>query len=590
MNEKSQNEQKNYIKDNKILISEWDWEKNDELGIYPDILTCGSHKKVWWKCADGHSWASIISNRARLNRGCPYCAGQKPIIGKNDLKTTHPEIAKEWNYNKNGEDAPNNYTSGSHKIVWWKCLACGQEWKAQIKSRSNGTGCPYCSTKKVAVGINDLESKYPQIAKEWHPTKNGNLTPQDFAYGSSEKVWWKCKNDHEWKAAIYNRVKGNGCPICSARRRTSFPEQAIFYYIKKAFPDAQNNYKDIFENMSMELDIYIPSKKIGIEYDGKIFHSNDKNRIRDARKYQICKKNDINLIRITDNLNSEIIINCDHKITIPQANDHYLTMAISKLLNKLNNFIYVDVAKDRMEILNYLSETDVSLQDMFPKLAEEWNYEKNKGLTPAMFHPGSNEKVWWKCSECGHEWKTSLAERTGRDKTNCPQCARKSGARKRVDTIIMLKGSIAETHTELLEEWDYDKNNISPKNVVAGSKTSVWWKCKKCGYNWKTSIEHRTKRNSKCPCCSNKVVVDGVNDLATTHPKLLNEWDYSKNIILPNQIVAGTGKKIWWKCSVCGYEWEAVVNTRAKGVGCPVCAIEKRRKNVGNCDNNSIVT
>ena len=98
MNEKSQNKQKNYIKDNKILISEWDWEKNDELGIYPDILTCGSHKKVWWKCADGHSWASIISNRARLNRGCPYCAGQKPIIGKNDLKTTHPEIAKEWNY------------------------------------------------------------------------------------------------------------------------------------------------------------------------------------------------------------------------------------------------------------------------------------------------------------------------------------------------------------------------------------------------------------------------------------------------------------------------------------------------------------
>ena len=150
-------------------------------------------------------------------------------------------------------------------------------------------GCPYCANKLVYRGYNDLATTHPELAAEWHPTKNENLTPQDITFGSGKKVWWQCKNNHEWEASVDNRTKGRGCPVCSSRRRTSFPEQAIYYYIKKAFPDAQNGYKEIFNQTSMELDIYIPTIKVGIEYDGRRYHSQTSNRIRDSRKYKICR-------------------------------------------------------------------------------------------------------------------------------------------------------------------------------------------------------------------------------------------------------------------------------------------------------------
>ena len=248
-------------------MAEWDWEKNNELNISPYSITYGSHKEVWWKCAKGHSWPSIVSNRTRLGRGCPYCAGQKPIVGENDLCTTHPELVKEWHPTKNGVILPEQHMGGSHKKVWWICEK-GHEWEAQIKSRVSGIGCPYCAGKKVLHGFNDLETIHPELAKEWHPTKNGQLTPSQVTYGSGKKVWWICKNEHEWESSVCNRIKGRGCPVCSSRRRTSFPEQAIFYYIKQAFPDAINGYKEAFNSGSMELDIFIPQINVGIEYDG----------------------------------------------------------------------------------------------------------------------------------------------------------------------------------------------------------------------------------------------------------------------------------------------------------------------------------
>lgn len=436
MNVMSEKNKKQYVSNNAQLMSEWDWEKNIKLNIYPESITCGSHQEVWWKCSKGHSWKAIVSNRARLNRNCPYCAGQKPIVGENDLCTTHPEIIKQWNYKKNGNIKPENYMGGSHKKVWWMCEK-GHEWCAEIKSRTSGVGCPYCADKKVLYGFNDLETKFPEIAKEWHPTKNGDLLPSQVTYGSGKKVWWKCKNDHERLATVCNRAKGRGCPVCFQRRRTSFPEQAIFYYIKQSFPDAINGYKEIFNN-SMELDIFIPQINIGIEYDGKVFHYKDNNRIRDAKKYNICKQKGIKLIRITDNLQTELIINCDYKISIPKADNFYLNYAISTLLLKLGKPSNVDVAEKRLEILKYLNSFDNSLQEKFPELTEEWDTEKN-GFLPTNIHPGSNEKVWWRCKICNHSWMASVVERTSHDKTVCPICAKKRGAEKRKLTTLKKK-------------------------------------------------------------------------------------------------------------------------------------------------------
>ena len=101
---------------------------------------------------------------------------------------------------------------------------------------------------------------------EWDFEKN-TIPPSSVAVMSNKIAYWVCPKGHKYTKAIYQRVSGSDCPICNRARRTSFPEQCFFYYIKELYPDAINSYKDIFDN-GMELDSYIPTIKTGIEYDG----------------------------------------------------------------------------------------------------------------------------------------------------------------------------------------------------------------------------------------------------------------------------------------------------------------------------------
>ena len=133
---------------------------------------------------------------------------------------SNPEIAKEWNYEKNGNLKPEHFAANSHKKVWWKCSK-GHEWQATIKDRNNGNGCPYCSSKIVLKGFNDLQTVNPALAKEWNYERNNGLSPADVMPNSDKKVWWICSKGHEWQALIGNRHKGNGCPQCAREKRKS---------------------------------------------------------------------------------------------------------------------------------------------------------------------------------------------------------------------------------------------------------------------------------------------------------------------------------------------------------------------------------
>ena len=135
---------------------------------------------------------------------------------------------------------------------------------------------------------------------------------------------------------IGNKAKGRSCPVCSRRRRTSFPEQVFFYYLKKAYPDAINSYKDIFSG-GMELDIYIPSIRMGVEYDGRLFHRKTDNVLRDARKYKICKENGIQLVRIMDINDSSFVTRYDRVIRLLDPSEKVLQNAICELLYHLGN-------------------------------------------------------------------------------------------------------------------------------------------------------------------------------------------------------------------------------------------------------------
>ena len=125
--------------------------------------------------------------------------------------TEYPHLMQQWDSEKNGLE-PTKMTVGSGLIVWWVCDK-GHSWKAEIKGRRKGTGCPYCAGKKVLAGFNDLQSCKPDLSKEWDYGKN-DLLPSQVTCGSSKSLWWICAKGHSWQAIVSSRVKGHGCPIC----------------------------------------------------------------------------------------------------------------------------------------------------------------------------------------------------------------------------------------------------------------------------------------------------------------------------------------------------------------------------------------
>ena len=201
------------------IVKEWHPTKNN--GLTPKDVTAGSDTKAWWICENGHEWQAKVHQRKR-GSGCPYCARnsvRKRATDQNNLQKKNPRLAVQWHPTKNGVLLPKDVTPRSGQKVWWLCNK-GHEWQAMVSNRANGRGCPYCAGFYACVD-NCLATLSPHIAGQWHPLKNGELTPTDVTKSSNKKVWWLCANGHEWKATVGNRTNGRGCPGCNVERRRS---------------------------------------------------------------------------------------------------------------------------------------------------------------------------------------------------------------------------------------------------------------------------------------------------------------------------------------------------------------------------------
>jgi len=196
---------------NPAVASQWDPVKNGVLT--PDCVAANDNRKAWWVCALGHSWEAVISSRNK-GKGCPYCSGRAVWPGFNDLATRNPSLAAEWCTKRKKNLTPQHVTEYSHRKVWWRCEH-GHHWRARIANRSIGTGCPYCASKIVDVGVNDLKTLRPDLADQWDGMKNGNLTAEMVTLGSNRKVWWTCGRGHCWEAPVVARAHGKGCPYCA---------------------------------------------------------------------------------------------------------------------------------------------------------------------------------------------------------------------------------------------------------------------------------------------------------------------------------------------------------------------------------------
>ena len=479
-----------------------DWHPTKNGQLTPNMFSKGSRFQAWWKC---HICGKEIKRSIKSYKGCKNCKRLENLSNKS-LAITNPELLKEWNYEKNVDILPTQIFASNPKKVWWICRKCRYTWESKINNRALlGRGCPCCSNKIVVQGKNDLETTHPELAKEWHPTRNGQLTPKNITYGCDKKVWWLCPRGHEYQATVNHRTgtKGTNCPICSFGAQTSFAEQALYFYVKKLFPDAINRYKADFLG-KMELDIYIPSIKWAIEYDGEAFHKEDKLR-REQRKYNICQKYGIKLIRFRE---KEIKLGQDI------ADESYYTedMSCPKNLEKIimyflkrlhffgkNSFqvnpFDVDIERDRIRILkSFATEYKKgSFGELYPELAKEWHPTKNEGLTPYMFKPGSEHKVWWKCSKCGNEYQTTVARRT--QNGGCIKCGIKQSNEAKMKSVNMMSpktGDIIKTFSSITEAAV--KMHINSSNI---SMVCKGIRPKAGGYIWQYADGKENKKHQK---------------------------------------------------------------------------------------------
>lgn len=542
--------EKKYIIDSEELMAEWDWEKNNELGLNPNQITYGSNKKAWWKCRKGHSWETSISARAKQGHQCVYCSNQKALKGYNDFETFCKNNAllyllQEWDYDNNANQ-PEEYTWCSGQKVYWRCNK-GHSWKTSIAHRiTENTGCPVCSNKKVLKGYNDLKTLCPIIAGEWHPTKNGDLTPDNVSIGSSKRVWWICKDGHEWQAAIYSRTgkNGTGCAVCSGKKlyqglndletycksnkellylldewdydknkcnpneiarssskkvfwkcihghkwaasvssrvrgnncricnsQTSFPEQAIFYYISSLFPNSVNRY--VFDKT--ELDIFIPELSIGIEYDG--FHFHNKKSNKEVLKNQKCIDNGIKLIRIRENgLTS--YNDCICIFRQDNFSNEALSDAINELLRQLGKPVTIDVNKDKAIITKQYKQyvLDNSITSLKPELLLDWDEDSNGGLMLENFTKGSHYKAHWKCHICGYEWDAEIKSRFAG--SGCIMCSMKKFTQTRSIKVLNVETSAVYTSlTDAERKTNIERHSIS--DCCKGKRDTAG------GYHWK---------------------------------------------------------------------------------------------------------
>ncbi|HDX9630596.1 TPA: zinc-ribbon domain-containing protein [Bacillus cereus] len=206
---------------------------------------------------------------------------------------------------------------------------------------------------------NKLINAFPKLAKEWHPTKNSKLTPNDVSYGSEKYIWWKCSKgpDHEWEMTVYARKKGGKCPFCLNRKVS-----------------VTNNLKTLYPEIAKDWD-YKNNKGIKPEdiLAGTVQRANWK-----------CYK-------------------CNHT---------WITK-VSKRTNEGSGCPKCAKKVDR--------KPDAFV-NKFPELMKEWDYKKNKELDPAHYHYRSAKKVFWKCIDCSYEWESMIKSRTIHNEAGCPKC------------------------------------------------------------------------------------------------------------------------------------------------------------------------
>jgi Probable Zinc-ribbon domain len=416
------------------LVAQLDPKKNGPLA--PRSITAGTHRKLWWRCPEGpdHLWEAAVRDRVGRGTGCPFCVGHAVSV-TNSLARRLPEIARQWHPTKNGELRASDVVLQSQIDVWWKCPGGpDHEWRSKVQTRFLSPGCPFCTGHRPSKARN-LAVVYPELVEEWHPTKNGALTPEGVTPRSSRGMWWMCCWGHAWRATPANRAKGQGCPFCAGQRTA--PE--------------------------LSLAVVRPAL---------------------AKEWHPTKNGDLGPADVTMGSSKTVWWKC------PKGADHEWDTQVSERGAAGAGCPFC--AGQRVSATN-------SLAARFPAVAALWHPTKNGDLTPRDVTPRSGLTVWWHCPS-GHAWEApcanmardGLGTKEGAPSMGCPFCR---------NLRVSPTNSLAARFPKVAGEWHPTKNgDLTPRDVIAGSKRRAWWRCA-FGHEWQTSLCNRTGAGTGCLAC-----------------------------------------------------------------------------------------
>lgn len=420
-----------------------------------------------------------------------------------------PELAREWHPTKNGDLKPEDVSSSYKDKVWWylpyddeKTGHHDFEWRDTVHGRTmKHRGCPFLTGKRVWPGFNDLETRYPELAREWHPTKNGDLKPSQVVPGCNDEVWWYLPyddektghHDFEWQARISSRVYSHaGCPFLGGAG------------VWPGFNDIMTTHPDIAAEWDYEKNDRLPTE-VSAGCGDKVWWKR---------------------IEIDDLTGQPREVSWQQKVNKRTAG-HSNKKVVSKVAKQLND-----------------------LATTHPDLAAQWHPKNRK--KPSEFRADDKTRVWWKWNyhddrtgkDFVFEWPQSIRERAIENKP-CPAFTGR----------LLVRGfnDLQTTHPDLARQWHPTKNgNLKPADVTAHSSKYVWWfypyddpkTGRRVDFEWRRTVHNRAIQGAACPFPQG-AYYKGFNDVRTVAPELVSEWS-DRNEKKPEDVLATDKHKYWW--------------------------------------------
>lgn len=502
---------------------------------------------------------------------------------RRSLLEAYPEIAKEWDAERNSM-AASAVGVGSRTSYWWRCPS-GHPYQITVATRIRTKGCRKCNAawrrERVRIGRlrtgRSLADVQPNLVAEWHPEKNGKVTPQTISFASKRQVWWRCSGGHEWQATPGARNRGTGCPECWASERGEIVRAARFKKSGRSFAEA---HPLLLTEWDWERNTLDPTKL------------SPKSNLRAA---WVCKLGHHWEATITNRTHNGS--NCPE--CVPQSSR--LEMA---LLVELRS-VYGQV-EWRHKVGGV--ECDVLIPEKAIGIEVDGGYwhrakaESDKAKTTLLATHGITlirvrddtlpavPGLVVHHSNKGDEFATVLAV-LGKladiapdpaiiDYVSKGQRRNEAGYRELVARLPAppVGKSLADTNPQVAAEWDYETNApLTPDLFSSGSEQKVAWVCSD-GHRWLTSIKHRARVGSGCPLCARLSArerlmarrIQQAGTLADGDPEILLWWDAQANELTPDRVPARYSREFWWKCPK-GHRFQRTVTAQRDKRNCPKC-------------------